>query len=117
MQGKYTLTHHPITEHGSCITVITLRPYFTPFILRLFCFNTPGKFTPLPNFRPLIFNVRPFGWFTSIYSSIFLIKMFFIYAFLMTPTFVGTLLGHNTKPLCTKCLISLPYSASHTLMF
>ena len=34
--------------------------------LRPFRFNVPCQFTPLINFRSLIFGLNPFGWLRSI---------------------------------------------------
>jgi hypothetical protein len=42
-----------------------------PFVLSLFCFNAPCKFTPITNLCPLILSLMLFGWFISISLNLF----------------------------------------------
>jgi hypothetical protein len=43
------------------------RPCFTHISCMQFSFNVPYQFTPLLNFRFLVFGLTLFGWFISIY--------------------------------------------------
>ena len=80
----------------------TLRPCFTPVCFMPFCFNAPYQFTPLPNLCPLIFSLMLSGWFISILTLLPCENIiFYLSLFNLCPLFfLGTWLGHNTRPWC-----------------
>jgi hypothetical protein len=57
-------------------TLSSLRRSQVLLVLRFFCFSAPYQFTPLSNLRPLIFGLKLFGWFVSIYLFFFLWEWF-----------------------------------------
>jgi hypothetical protein len=59
------------TEDNMEIVRHTPRTCFTPVCFSPFCFKVLCQFTPLLNLRRLIFGLTLFGWFISVYLSIF----------------------------------------------
>lgn len=75
---------------------VLLYTCFTPF-----CFNAPYQYPSHPHLCPLIFGLTLFGWFISIYLSLFSYGNVICFM----PTFLGTQLGHKQglhviKPCC-----------------
>jgi len=41
----------------------TKASFYAHLFISFYCFNAPYQFTQLPNSRPLIFGLKPFGFF------------------------------------------------------
>ena len=92
--SHYHSTNTPCAFIHPAPTLYT-QPVFYACLYYAFSLNALYQFTPLVKLRPVVFALAFFGWFISIYLSIFFLCQ---YDFLFTPTFSGTQLWHKTRP-------------------
>jgi len=80
----------------------TPQPCFKPILFYTFFFiNAPNQFTPHLNLHPLNFGLTPFGWFISIYLSIFFYwEYFWFMPFSFMPISSVITLAHTIRPWC-----------------
>ena len=106
-----------MSEYIFYLIVIWL--FLRHFLSRLFFpFNAHLKFTSLLNLRPIISDLKPFGWSRSL-AHFWWEYHFWFTSFLFTRNFSGIQLGSKTRSWCTRqfvCYVILQVFISTPLL-